>query len=134
VNGHTVRYVDTDGDLATVHISKGRLTTTGQNPVLNFTAVNAIGGRTLQMIDFTTNRIAFNHTDVSVTADLQPGFSASGGKSDGLVNVGQIRGASRLGMCSRFSTTSTLATSSWKAISVRSSPGTRSRRIVRSRA
>jgi hypothetical protein len=92
VNAKTVRYVDADGDIATVHVSKGKLTTTGQSPVLNFSAVNNIGGRTLEMIDFTRNRFVFNHTDLSVTADLQPGFNASGGTSDGRVDVGYIQG------------------------------------------
>ena len=92
VNAHTVRYVDADGDLATVHVSKGTLTTTGSHPVLTFSAPNSIGGRTLQVIDFTGHRAAFDHTDLSVTADLQPGFAASGGTSDGRVNVGYIQG------------------------------------------
>ena len=100
LDAQTVRYVDEDGDLATVHISKGSLTFSGTAPVLTFGTANPIGGRVLQKIDFTNSPLFFNdsdagngtqHMDLFVTADAQPGFSASGGKSNGQVDVGFIQ-------------------------------------------
>ncbi|MEO8352091.1 MAG: Calx-beta domain-containing protein, partial [Chthoniobacteraceae bacterium] len=91
VNARKVLYIDEDGDLATVRITKGSLTIGGAQGVLTFSAPNAIGGRILQRIDFTNTPALFNHTDVIVKAAPQPGFRASGGVSDGLVDVGYIQ-------------------------------------------
>jgi hypothetical protein len=93
VNKHIVRYVDEDGDLATVKVTKGNLTIGG---VLVFSAPNGIGGRILQRIDFTGAPQSFNDSasrplDLSVTAEEQPGFVESGGTSNGKVDVGFIR-------------------------------------------
>ncbi|MEQ1860602.1 MAG: Calx-beta domain-containing protein [Chthoniobacteraceae bacterium] len=89
VNSRTLLYIDEDGDLATIKISQGSLSAV----TLTFSAVNAIGGRVLQLIDFTNNPALFNGTDLSVTAEPQAGFAASGRTSDGKVDVGFIRGA-----------------------------------------
>ncbi len=91
VNAQKVLYIDEDGDLATVRITKGALTIGGSQGVLTFSSPNAIGGRILQQIDFTSAPTTFNHTDVFVKAAPQPGFRASGGVSDGLVDVGYIQ-------------------------------------------
>lgn len=91
VDLQTIRYVDADGDLATVRITKGVLTSAGAGSVLNFSAPNAIGGRILQKIDFTGAPLSYNHTDLFVTAAPQAGFAAAGGVSDGRVDVGFIQ-------------------------------------------
>lgn len=94
VNSKTVRYVDEDGDLVTVKTTKGALSV-GSNGVLTFVDApnSTVGGKILQMVDFTGNSRLFNGTSLSITADEQPGFRASGLESDGKVNVGWIRGA-----------------------------------------
>ena len=91
VDLQTIRYVDADGDLATVRITQGVLTSSGSAPVLNFSPPNTIGGRTLETIDFTSSPLSYNHTDLFVTAAPQPGFGATGGVSDGRVDVGFIQ-------------------------------------------
>lgn len=90
VDSRTLRYIDEDGDLATVTITKGALTSAS----ITFGKVNsATGGRTLQLIDFTGNPTLFSGTDLRIAVEPQTGFAVSGLKTDGHVNVGFIRGA-----------------------------------------
>ncbi len=86
----TLIYVDEDGDLATLKITKGNLTaaTITLGPTNQTT-----GGRTLQLLDFTSNPALFNGTDVRISVEPQTGFAASGLTTDGQVDVGFIRGA-----------------------------------------
>jgi len=96
VDAQTVRYIDVDGDLATVHVSSGTLTISNgsNNGVLVFGTVNSIGGRALQVIDL-AGRIEFAGVAVSVTAKKQTGFPGGldGTPSDGVADVGFIRAA-----------------------------------------
>lgn len=86
----TLLYVDEDGDLATAKISKGAFSAAS----ITFGRINLnTGGRTLQLIDFTGNPKLFNGTDFIITVEPQIGFAASGKTTDGMVNVGFIRGA-----------------------------------------
>jgi hypothetical protein len=106
VDSKTVRYIDEDGDLATMKISKGTLlingvlnaavaTAANPNPqaMLVFSEANAVGGRILKLVDFTLNPVAFSEVSLSITAEPQTGFAASGLTSNGRVDVGFIRGA-----------------------------------------
>jgi hypothetical protein len=87
-----VRYVDPDGDLVTIKITKGILFS-GDKSILTFEESGSTGGRVLAAIDFTGNPSLYNGTSLFVTADTQPGFFESGGVSDGKANVGFIQGA-----------------------------------------
>ncbi len=91
VDSHTIQFIDVDGDLATVHVSKGVLS---QNR-LTFGDVNSVGGKQLQVINLTGDNAQFQDADLSVTASAQPGFrgDANGVKGDGRVNVGAIYAA-----------------------------------------
>ena len=91
VDNHTIQFVDVDGDLATVHISKGLLTPAR----LTFGSPNSIGGRQLQVIDLTGNNTQFQDANLSVTAAAQAGFDGdpNGVKGNGFVNVGAISAA-----------------------------------------
>ena len=88
VDNQTIQFIDVDGDLATVHISKGFL---GGNR-LSFSDPNPVGGRKLQQINLLGNNTQFQNANLAVTAVAQPGFNGSeaGVKGDGLVNVGWI--------------------------------------------
>jgi hypothetical protein len=100
VDPQTVRYVDGDGDLVTVRITKGVLvapgatTITADNSILTLENSGSVGGRVLRKIDFTGNPNLYNGTSLFVTAEPQPGFLESGGVSDGKADVGFIFGAS----------------------------------------
>lgn len=90
VDTRSLRYVDEDGDLATIKITKGVLSAA----TLTFGPVNqSTGGRTLQLIDFTTNPALFDGTELRITVEPQTGFATSGRATDGRVDVGYIRGA-----------------------------------------
>ena len=90
IDSKTLLYVDEDGDLATVKISKGAFSAAS----ITFGRINqSTGGRTLQLIDFTGNPKLFNGTDLIVTVEPQIGFAASGKTTDGEVDIGFIRGA-----------------------------------------
>lgn len=91
VNNQTIQFVDVDGDLATVHLSKGFLNTSN----LSFSTPNAVGGRQLQVISLIGNNAQYQNANLSVTAVKQPGFEgdANGVRGDGLVNVGAIYAA-----------------------------------------
>ena len=96
VNAQTVKYIDADGDVATVRVSQGLLTvdTANSSGVLVFSATNSIGGRSLQVIDL-AGRGEFKGTSISVSAEKQNGFPGAldGTPSDGNVDVGFIRAA-----------------------------------------
>lgn len=91
VNNQTLQYIDVDGDLVTVRVSKGVLSTNR----LTFGTPNAIGGRQLQIINLTGENTQFQNANLAVTAAAQPGFNgdANGVKGDGFVNVGAIYAA-----------------------------------------
>jgi hypothetical protein len=99
VDKQTIKYIDEDGDLVTVSISKGALargtlgTLALDTSVVSFRDVGNFGGKTLEFLDFTRRPLSFTGTDLRITADPQPGFRAGGGTSDGQVDVGFIRGA-----------------------------------------
>lgn len=89
VDARTLHFIDQDGDLTTVQITKGALTAA----TLTFGPVNpATGGRTLQLLDFTNSAALFNGTNLRITAEPQIGFDASGLATDRRVDVGFIRG------------------------------------------
>ena len=99
-NNKTAQYIDLDGDLVTVTITKGVLNATidatsiNSGAVLIFGPANALGGRALIGLDFTLSPSLFNGTSLTITADAQAGFDTSGeAPGDGRVNVGYIRGA-----------------------------------------
>lgn len=92
VNSRTIRYVDVDGDLVTLRITKGILfDLTSQ--IYDFDDLGSVGGKYLKSIDFRGNPSLFNGTSVFVSAEPQPGFAESGGVSDGKADVGFIFGA-----------------------------------------
>lgn len=92
VNAKTIRYVDVDGDLVTLRITKGSLF--GANGNIYTLATNgSVGGQFLQSLDFTGSPGQFNGTSVYVTTEPQPGFFESGGVSNGKADVGFIFGA-----------------------------------------
>jgi hypothetical protein len=93
VNSKTIRYVDVDGDLVTIRITKGALLD-ANGSILTLDASGGLGGRILKEINFTGNPRSFNGTSLFVTAEPQPGFVESGGVSDGKADVGLIFGAS----------------------------------------
>jgi hypothetical protein len=92
VNPKTVRYIDDDGDLVTIKITKGILFQ-GKQSILGFEQSGSTGGRILKSLDFTGNPSLYSGTSLFITAEPQPGFLESGGESDGKVNVGFIQGA-----------------------------------------
>jgi hypothetical protein len=95
VNARTVQYIDFDGDLVTVHVSKGSLST-GVGGDFTFGAVNEkTGGRDLQNINLADDGREFRNTNLSITASPQAGFQgdANGAHADGRVNVGSITAA-----------------------------------------
>lgn len=96
VDAQTVKYVDADGDIATVHVSKGALTiaTPTSAGELSFSEVNDIGGRSLQVIDL-AGKAQFANAAVHVSAQKQTGFPGArdGTPSDGRADVGFIRAA-----------------------------------------
>ncbi len=87
-NGRVVQYMDVDGDVATLKISKGQLLSRN----LTFGTKSAVGGQQLQLIDL-SNQPQFSKANISVTARPALGFptAAEGGAADGLVNVGWIK-------------------------------------------
>ena len=88
VDNQTIQFIDVDGDLATIHLSKGVLSTNA----LSFSDANtSVGGRQLQVINLIGNT-QLQNADLSVTAARQPGFrgDAQGVRGDGHVNVGAI--------------------------------------------
>jgi len=90
VDTKTLRYIDEDGDLATIKISKGNLGAA----TLSFGIINPqTGGRVLQLLDFTSSPSLFNGTSVNISAEPQTGFAVTGRATDGHVDVGFIRGA-----------------------------------------
>ncbi|MDB6172845.1 MAG: hypothetical protein JWL59_2156 [Chthoniobacteraceae bacterium] len=86
-DGRTVQYMDVDGDVATVKVSKGNLT--GH---LTFGAKSTVGGKQLQLIDL-SGQSQFSHANLSVTARAAVDFpdASQGGLADGKVNVGWIK-------------------------------------------
>ncbi len=82
--GRTVQWIDVDGDLVTLKISKGSLNTLGLVPA------GSVGGRHLETLDLFAQRGGvgqFAGASISIVAEKQPGFP---GVSDGRVDVGQI--------------------------------------------
>ena len=100
VDNQTIQFIDVDGDLATVHISKGFL----DGNRLSFSNPNPLGGRQLEIINLLGNNSQFQNANLAVTAIAQPGFngSATGVKGDGLVNVGWIIAANVNGNVLQF--------------------------------
>jgi hypothetical protein len=97
VNAQTIRYVDEDGDLATLQISKGTLLDRFgglDTDVVQFTSPNStVGGRILSELNLTgnlTHTAIYNGLDLKLTAAPQPGARAAGIVSDGQVDVGYI--------------------------------------------
>ncbi len=76
VNAKTARYVDVDGDLVTIHVTKGTLATS------NFTLTPEGVGHRLSLVDFKSDP-QFSGTNLSITAARRPG-------GDGLANVEHI--------------------------------------------
>jgi hypothetical protein len=90
-----VQYIDVDGDLVTIKITKGVLFQ-GNQSILGFEQSGSVGGRILKSLDFTGNPSIYSGTSLFVTAEPQPGFIESGGVSDGKADVGLSRGRSSI--------------------------------------
>jgi hypothetical protein len=93
VNSRMLRYVDVDGDLVTIRITKGSLFV-GGGIVQLVAGGSQVGGQLLSSINFNVSPQLFNGTSLYVTAEPQPGFFESGGVSDGKADVGFIFGGS----------------------------------------
>ena len=100
VDNQTIQFIDKDGDLATVHISKGFL----DSSRLSFSEPSLVGGRQLEIINLLGNNSQFQNANLAVSAVTQPGFngSATGVRGDGLVNVGWIIAANVNGNVLQF--------------------------------
>lgn len=88
VNARTIKFIDVDGDLVKVKVSKGALSASR----LSFGSVNSLGGRQLRSINLIDSTGQFQGADLSVIAVPQEGFPGSpeGKASNGRVNVGSI--------------------------------------------
>ncbi len=81
-DGRTVKYMDVDGDVGTITISKGRFT----GNEFQWQKAGTVGGEQLQFIDL-RGATRFANANLRVTGEPAPGFP---GVSDGKVNVGFI--------------------------------------------
>ncbi|HEX8311981.1 MAG TPA: Calx-beta domain-containing protein, partial [Chthoniobacteraceae bacterium] len=90
VNERTLQYIDVDGDIVTVKVSKGVLSLNQ----FTFEQTGSVGGRQLQRIDFANTGTLFDGVNLTITAQSQilPGASETT-LGDGRVNVGYVRGA-----------------------------------------
>jgi hypothetical protein len=82
-NGKTATYTDADGDLVTIKVTKGQLDA-GE---FQLSGANALGGATLQMIDFS------KHTELNggnFTISAKPQMINGALHGDGLVNLGYL--------------------------------------------
>jgi len=100
VDSRTVQYIDVDGDIATVRVSKGTLKLSalifgGLTRASDFTfgPVNSIGGRSLLVINFADDGQEFSGVNLSVSAEPRPGLGGdpAGEQTDGVANVGFLR-------------------------------------------
>jgi hypothetical protein len=82
-----VQWIDVDGDLVTLSVSKGTLPI-NSGTLFSFDAPNSLGGVLLRKLDFQAFGSTFAGANVSITATKQPGFT---GTSDGRVDVGWIK-------------------------------------------
>jgi hypothetical protein len=82
--GRTAQWIDIDGDLVTLTVSKGTLSS---NSVV-LSEAGSVGGKHLDVLNLLSNISGFFGTSITITADKQAGFT---GESDGIVNIGEIR-------------------------------------------
>ena len=87
--GRTAQWIDVDGDLVTLSITRGTLSLASGDD-LDLVDVGSVGGRQLRLLDFSNDGNEFFGTSISVIATPQPGFT---GLTDGRVDVGEIRAA-----------------------------------------
>ena len=99
LGSRAIRFIDVDGDLATVRVSKGTLSLSNLFFVDNngdgVPDTNAIGGRQLRAISFINDGAEFQDTNLTVKGTRQKGFNGDpqGVRGDGRVNVGFIQAA-----------------------------------------
>ncbi len=86
-NGRTVQYMDVDGDVATITVSKSGFF--GNLSEFQWKKTGAVGGEQLEFVNL-RGASRFAGANLSVTAAPAPGFP---GVSDGKVNVGWITAA-----------------------------------------
>ncbi|MHA3772755.1 Calx-beta domain-containing protein [Verrucomicrobiota bacterium sgz303538] len=98
VDAQTVQWIDVDGDLVTLKVSKGALFSNNLKWLTNTSGAIAIspnGGRTLQTLDLTPTIGAtqFQGANITITAERQPGFTGdvNGELGDGRVNIGYVK-------------------------------------------
>ena len=89
LNARTVQWIDVDGDLVTLSVTRGVLTLAGTDD-LTFVTKGSFGGRELQLLNFANDGNSFFGTGISIIATPQPGFT---GVTDGRVDVGEILAA-----------------------------------------
>lgn len=106
ISSRQFEYVDENGDLVNVRITKGSLsipTTTNSTGDLTFVPTGTVGGRFLQKIDFSneTEPFKFSGTDIIITAT--PQILVTGEiLGDGKANVGAIDAAVPQGSLFQF--------------------------------
>ncbi|MGC3989629.1 MAG: Calx-beta domain-containing protein [Chthoniobacteraceae bacterium] len=90
VDANTVTWTDVDGDLATLHLSKGILTSSNVSSVFDFNTGSVNGSNSTQqqldVLDLTALGSLARHVNITVTAETRPG-------GDGEVDIGLIRAA-----------------------------------------
>jgi hypothetical protein len=91
VNKKTVQWIDLDGDLVTLKISKGTINVLDNNQFSFIEGNSTVGGITLQQLNLNGNS-AYQGANISIKAEAQPGFDgdANGVLGDGHVNVGYL--------------------------------------------
>ena len=97
VSGREFEYVDVDGDLVNVKVSKGSLSVpiTGNGGTGNdvfFTPSGSVGGRFFQRLNLSDNGFEFNGANITVTAHPQVLVTGES-LGDGKANVGAIDAA-----------------------------------------
>jgi hypothetical protein len=85
----SAQWIDVDGDLVTLTVSKGSVPV-GNTSLFTFGAVNALGGKQLQLLDLQRFGSTFAGANVTITATKQAGFPDA---TDGRVDVGYIHAA-----------------------------------------
>ena len=89
LSAQKVQWIDVDGDLVTLSVSKGQLPL-ANTTLFTFAESGTVGGRLLKKLDFSTFGNAFAGASVTITATKQAGFPNA---SDGRVDVGFIQAA-----------------------------------------
>ena len=86
--GRTAQWIDVDGDLVTLTVTRGAL----DFAQFTFSSAGTVGGQHLDIWNVLNSTAAVAGTSITISADPQPGFT---GATDGRVNVGAIAAGGR---------------------------------------